>query len=67
LLLDNADLRTERAATDKLEHELKIFYDTSYIDNHTPNAVKDSVVSDFLRQYDTLVGHRLREDSERPD
>ena len=63
MMQENAELRIERAAKDELEHELKIFYDSSYIDTNTPNAVKDSVVSDFLRQYDMLVGQRLREGS----
>ena len=59
LLQENADYRVQRAEIDKIEHEVKIFYDSLYVTEHTSVAIKDSVLADFLRQYDSIVGHRL--------
>lgn len=59
LIEENADYRVQRSEIDKLENEVKIFYDSLYVTEHTSVAIKDSVLATFLRQYDSLVGHRL--------
>jgi hypothetical protein len=67
LLTEVHELKAEKLQKDELEHEVKMFYDSSYVDVNTPNGVKDSILTDFFRQYDMLVGQRLREGGERTD
>ena len=59
LLEENAEYRVQRLEIDKLENEVKIFYDSLYVTHDTSVEVKDSVLSNFLRQYDNLIGSRL--------
>lgn len=67
LLTENHNLKVERIQRDILENDVKKFYDSSYVDLHTDDAVKDSALSNFFRQYDMLVGQRLREGGKRID
>lgn len=56
LILENADLKTQRLTINELEHEMEMFFDSSYVDNNTSSDVKDSVVSAFIERYHLLVG-----------
>ncbi len=67
LLIEVHEIKAERLQINELEHEVKMFYDSSYIDVNTPDGVKDSILTDFFRQYDMLVGQRLRKNTERTD
>ena len=67
LLRENADIKTERLVIDELEHEVEMFFDSSYVDEHTPEPVKDSILTDFFRQYHNIVGRRVQDGAERSD